>query len=64
VLNGVTFAIVQGTQAVLNTILVVGGTIVETIQTSVKLLIDYLNDVGTQTQQFFQVTKPIVNVTD
>ena len=36
--NSLTFAVVQGSQAVLNVILAVGGTIVETIQTSAKVL--------------------------
>lgn len=62
VTDGIIFAIVQGTQAVMNTILAVGNTMVETIQTSAKLLLELLNYVGSNAQQFFDATiGPIVD---
>lgn len=59
--NGLTFAVVEGTQAVLNTILAIGGTIVETIGTSAKILVSSLETIGSEVLVFFQnVFSPIV----
>lgn len=62
VFNGVTFAVVQGAQAVINVILTIGGTLLETIQTSLKLILDQLGDIGSQVLVFFEnVFTPVVN---
>lgn len=54
VFNGITFAVIQGGQAVINVILSIGGTLIETIQTSLKTILDQLNDIGSQVLVFFQ----------
>jgi hypothetical protein len=62
VTDSILFAIVEGTQAVMNAILAVGNTMLETIQTSAKLLNEMLNYVGSNAQQFFSaIIGPIVD---
>src|SRR5580698_9607404 len=62
IFNGLTVAVISGTQAVLNVILSVGGTLVETIETTLKLVFDELNNIGSQVIVFFQnVFTPVVN---
>ena len=53
IVNSITFIVVEGTKAVLNVILAVGGAIVETIQTGAKIILNALNSVGSEVQQFF-----------
>lgn len=61
ILDGVTFAVIQGAQAVINVILSLGGLLLETIQTSLKTLLDQLNDIGAQVLVFFEnVFTPVV----
>lgn len=62
VTNGILFSVVEGTKAVINAILAVGGTIVETIQSSTKIIVAQLNDVGSGAQQFFNsILGPVVD---
>jgi len=62
IFNGITFAVVQGAQAVLNVILSIGGILLETIQTSLKTILDQLNDIGAQVLVFFEnVFGPVVD---
>ena len=57
----ITTTIVQGSQAVLNVILAVGGTLIETITTFTKTLLEQLQAIGSTVQTFFEnVFDPIV----
>lgn len=61
--NAATYGIVEGAQAVINVILSIGQSALETIQTGFKTLLDQLGEIGTTSMQFFEnMFAPVVSL--